>query len=213
MAREIQAPNAQENVENLKMALKGEEMDAGHIKVNLDLLNQEIANVGGDITRLGLKLDDLKYLDQKLTSKAGNFGVEFPVQQVESLQSIIEQAESQETQKPQEAEDTLSGGELSPELNLKSEIAKIDDTVQSFEHWLEIFNGMLNNGGSVWQQVDRGLTRNLEQLNKLKGSELVAKGKIPEKTEDKLIEALNRVRQLKNRHDRLQQPPAYSQAA
>lgn len=210
-----EVPSGRENCENLKLALKGDQMDASHIKINLDLLNKEITKVGGDIARLGISLADLKYIDQKLTAKAPIFGAEFPVQEAVALKEILEQAESRTEKQPQDNPETaLSGGELSPELTLRGEIVKINSAVEELDHWLEIFSGDLNSGGSTWSQVDRGLTRHLNQLNNLKGSELMAKGKIPEKDEDRLIEALGRVRQLKTRHDRLQQPPTYpSQSA
>lgn len=208
-------PSGKKNCENLKLALKGDQMDASHIKKNLDLLNQEITKVGGDIARLGISLDDLKYIDKKLTAKAPIFGAEFPVQEAVALKEILEQAESRtEEQSQDNPEIALSGGETSPEYTLQNEITKINSAVDELNHWLEIFSGDLNSGGSTWSQVDRGLARHLKQLNDLKGSELVAKGKIPEKVEDKLIEALGRVRQLKIRHDRLQQPPTFpSQSA
>lgn len=213
MAREFEAPSARENCENLKMALKGDKMDATHIKINLDLLNQEIARVGGDFSRLGVSLDDLKYIEQKLITKTAYFGAEFSVPQVEKLQGLIKEAETAHEQEPN-TDDSLSGGEKSPELSIQTETAKINDAIKEFGHWLEIFSGDLHTGGSIWQQVHRGLSRHLEQLNKLKNSELVAAGKISEATEDRLIEALGRVRDLKRRHDRLEQPPIeYNKAA
>ncbi len=207
-------PSGKQNCENLKMALKGAELDANHIQKNLELLNQEITRVGGDIARLGISVEDLTYIDQKLTSKAQLFGNEFPAQQAEQLHSLIEQAEAREVEKPVKmAETALSGGELSPEQTVKSEVAKINSAIDAFNHWLQIFSGDLNSGGPIWQQVDRGLNRNLEELNRLRSSELIAKGKIPEATEDLLFATVDRVRQLKSRHDRLQQPPTYAQAA
>ncbi|MBI5221287.1 MAG: hypothetical protein HY979_00580 [Candidatus Magasanikbacteria bacterium] len=207
-------PSGRENCENLKMALKGTELDANHIKINLDLLNQEITKVGGDIARLGISVEDLTYIDQKLTSKAQLFGTEFPAQQAEQLHSLIEQAEAKENEKPvKEAETALSGGEYSPEVTLQGEISKINSAVAYFNHWLTIYSGNLNTGGSTWVHVDKELTHQLNNLNKLKGSELIAKGKIPEKTEDALLNTLDDVRKMKIRHHRLQQPPNYAQAA
>ncbi len=89
-------PSGKQNCENLKLALKGEEMDSdhiNHIKVNLDLLNKEITRVKGDIAKLGISLDDLKYIDRKLTTKATNLGADFPAEQVGAFQEILKQAE------------------------------------------------------------------------------------------------------------------------
>lgn len=162
-----------------------------------------------------LKPGRLQQIAGEIQSGRLNTGRNQADQRVIDILETIQEAEKNATEKqPAEPEQALSGGELSPELSIKGEIAKIDSAVKEFEHWLEIFNGDLNSGGSTWNQIDRGLTRHLGQLNKLRASDLIAKGKIPEATEDRLIETVGRVRQLKTRHDRLQQPPTgYAQAA
>lgn len=162
-----------------------------------------------------LKPGRLQQIAGEIQSGRLNTGKNQADQRVIDILEAIQEAEKNISEKqPTKSEQVLSGGELSPELSIKGEIAKIDSAVKEFEHWLEIFNGDLNSGGSTWDQIDRGLTRHLAQLNKLRTSDLIAKGKIPEATEDRLIEAVGRVRQLKTRHDRLQQPPTgFAQAA
>lgn len=161
-----------------------------------------------------LKPGRLQQIAGEIQSGRLNTGKNQADQRVMEILEAIQNAEKDTAEKPPaESEQSLSGGELSPELNIRGEIAKIDSAVQEFKHWLEIFNGDLNSGGSTWDQIDRGLTHHLNQLNKLRSSELIAKGKIPEKTEDSLFATVDNVRRLKQRHDRLQPPTQYAQAA
>lgn len=121
-------PNAQEGVANIQFALKNEKIDPNFVRVNLDSLTNEINRVNGDLSRLGIKLDDLKHINQKLTGKADRFGADFPVQQAEALTKIIDQAESRAEQKPDTEPAIQTEGEPRTLISERSKILNLIDS-------------------------------------------------------------------------------------
>jgi hypothetical protein len=207
-------PNAAENVSNLKEALRGQTPDAAHIKSNLELLLQEANKVGGDIARLGIKAEDLQYIDDKFTAKAPLFGAEFPAELVVQLHELVkqtEQVEAQaETKKPELI--VIEGG--AQEINRQSERNRVESAVAAFYQWKEIFSDQdLSDTGSMWTQIDRGLTNHLNQLKKVKGLDAVAKGQLPTDVEDHFLDTLRYVQELKTWHDKFRPQGDYQIAA
>jgi len=208
-----QGPNALQTVENLKSALKGEEMDAAHIQTNLELLLQESNRVGGDIARLGVSVQDLQYIDSKLTTKASNFGTEFPAELAQSLHELLEKSTETEQTHTEEPSGEIVG-HISPELKSQSEQSKIESTVAAFYQWKEIFTDAdLSSTGAIWSKIDHGLSRHLDELKGLKGLEAITKGQLPDDVEDHFLDTLRYAQELKTWHDQLQSPTQYRQAA
>ncbi len=208
----LQMPNGQESVENIKFGLLEDKVDANFIKNNLESLNNEIANVNGDLSRLGIKLDDLKHIYQKLDGKRDKFGEDFPVSQVEALTKTIEQVETVKSE--QEAQNTDSDVVYTPETIKLNEQATIRSTIDAYSAWRRIIpDVLLSNTGNKWNDINRQITDHLNKLKALKGLEVVQKGKMAEKDEDEMIAVIDNAQQLKNWHDKLGAQPQYQKAA
>lgn len=208
----MQMPNGQESVENIKFGLLEDKVDSNFIKANLDSLNSEITRVNGDLARLGIKLDDLKHIYQKLDGKRAKFGSDFPTTQIEALTKIIEQNESVRTE--QESQNNNSEAVYTPETIKLNEQATIRSTMDAYSTWRRIIpDDLLSNTGNKWNDMNRQITDHLNKLKALKGLEIVQKGKMPEKDEDELIAVIDNAQQLKNWHDKLGSQTQYRKAA
>ncbi len=207
-------PNGQASVENIKFALVDEKIDTNFVKVNLDSLNDEITRVGGDISRLGIKLDDLKHIHQKLDGKRGKFGDKFPVAQIEALTQIIEQAEASKAEKEAQNDNVETGSEFSPETVAKSDRSKIDSTIDAYITWRNLYTDSdLLSTGPLGVSINRQITDHLNKLKGLKGLEIVQKAKLPNDSEDQMIATIDNAQQLKNWHDKIMSQGQLNRAA
>jgi len=198
----LQMPNGQESVENIKFGLLEDNIDANFIKSNLDALNNEITKVNGDLSRLGIKLDDLKHIHQKMDGKRAKFGADFPISQMETLGKTIEQTEAIQSEK--EASNSNSETGFSPEVVAQSDRSKISSTVDAYGAWRKFYTDSdLSDRGPKWKKINQQITDHLTKLKELKGLEIIQKGKLPENEEDHLIATIDNAQQLKNWHDSL----------
>ncbi|GEM_PF-4670937 len=130
MAIDKLTPNAQQNLENIKFGLREASFDANFVKSNLDALNNEINSVGGDISRLGIKLDDLNHIHQKIDGKRLQLGKDFPVVQMEALAEKIKSVETAKTTIPEEQGNNLEAPKT-PQENAKDAIIILINSARS----------------------------------------------------------------------------------
>ncbi len=108
-----QIPNIQESLSSVQFALTQKSINAHDVRVGLENLVKEIKaakNAGnkdrasddqteseitpGDLSRVGISLDSLRYIEQKLLAKQSQFGDNFPLEQAKALTEMVRQIEN-----------------------------------------------------------------------------------------------------------------------
>src|SRR3989339_202925 len=86
------------SIENIKFGLMDSKIDATFIKQNLNNLIKDVQSVNGNVIQLGITADQLKDVYGNIVKRNGQLGKDFPADQLQILDELIDQVEAKEAE-------------------------------------------------------------------------------------------------------------------